>query len=888
MKQSGFAHILLIFVLLAAIILGVYLVQTQTNLFPQAAQNDSKKTIQQLTDQLLSQSKQLKSATNKNYIQTLKNNTKSIAARRKLELKNLAVSDPAAFLKVTTLLGKEKNLAPDISNEIEKQVEVKGLLRAVHSDDFKNKKSGSLEFYIDQPEIKKSSGSFVNRKFYKVNFVNPPAAKVIGSIVTINGVALDSNLIVETGDQSGRKTNLKVEDKKVLGVTTDIMGDQKTAVFLVNFQNDTRQIISNEQVNNLMFNNSDSVDKYFREVSFNKASFSGNVYGWLTLPTNSTSCDYYDWALQADSIAQQNNIDLSNFKYRIYAFPTGVCPYGGIGEIGGLGAQFYRSWVFYPDYVGIYKHELGHNLGVHHANGLSCANPSETNYQNCTNTEYADITDTMGDAYGGTQFNAPHKVATGWINSTNVSEAINTTGTFNVYNSETETTLPQVLKMLTPYTNYGGSSNDYYYISYRQPLGFDSVLRPETTGGVSIHLWNEVPSVQTKLIDNNNSSLFGNYTDASLADNQTFNDPNSGIKIKQISHDGIKAVVEFERVNIPTGNISASATNCNIPIGSTSCTVQIRWTTQNVADPKIIIRENNSVFASGVSGVKDAQISGSATFDLFNGSNLMGSVNIFTYSLPEAPKVTLNVNCIDDNYDGDGVYISWRNPFNPILFANISTDPDWNGITGSKYVGSYPIDPTDTTAPNGFSYFDKSSNSQIPYKLNPDQTYYVWLSNNNFGPAKGFSIPRCIKPSPTPTTQPTPTPTVIPTPTPTLQPTPSPVACNPRPNIGRSTQMTANGMVVNLTSATNSNTPNNPMSKIDFTKFANGTVTINNQLITAPLVYTLPAANTSQVSFLIKQVTYGQPTTISMQVYDTCGPYSLFFGGGTSAGWPKI
>jgi hypothetical protein len=97
--------------------------------------------------------------------------------------------------------------------------------------------------------------------------------------------------------------------------------------------------------------------------------------------------------------------------------------------------------------------------------------------------------------------------------------------------------------------------------------------------------------------------------------------------------------------------------------------------------------------------------------------------------------------------------------------------------------------------------------------------------------------------------------------------------------------MTGNGMVVTLSPGTNANTPTNPISKIDFTSFSNGTVTLGSDVYTSAATYTVPDAN--PISFLVKQVTYGQPTSISLTAYDACGSYPLFFGGGTGANWPR-
>lgn len=122
---------------------------------------------------------------------------------------------------------------------------------------------------------------------------------------------------------------------------------------------------------------------------------------------------------------------------------------------------------------------------------------------------------------------------------------------------------------------------------------------------------------------------------------------------------------------------------------------------------------------------------------------------------------------------------------------------------------------------------------------------------------------------------------VAPTPMPTLEPT----LCSPRPNIARVSKMTPSGLEVTLTAATNSNISENPINKIDFTSFSNGTVTVVNRTYTSVSSHSF-GAGVPTTQLLIKQVTKGQPTTIGMKVYDRCGAYPLFFGGGVSAGWP--
>lgn len=129
-------------------------------------------------------------------------------------------------------------------------------------------------------------------------------------------------------------------------------------------------------------------------------------------------------------------------------------------------------------------------------------------------------------------------------------------------------------------------------------------------------------------------------------------------------------------------------------------------------------------------------------------------------------------------------------------------------------------------------------------------------------------------------------PTRSPSPSPSVSPSASSAACNPRPNISHPAVMTAQGQLVTLTPATSSLLPNNPITQLKFTRLANGTVTIGGVVHNAPFIYTVPAGST-QIQFLVKQVTYGQSTTVELFAVDSCGNYSLFYGGGTGAGWPN-
>ncbi len=184
----------------------------------------------------------------------------------------------------------------------------------------------------------------------------------------------------------------------------------------------------------------------------------------------------------------------------------------------------------------IYADELGHNLTLQHAASLKCRMLFIDFYQNCIYDEYGDYFDIMGNFWYVTpyifHFNAPHKLGLNWIGPASVKEAT-ATGTYQIYHSETSTTNTQILKV------YKADTNVYYYLSYRQPLGFGAGLYYGLAQGASIHLWNNDPLYQTQFLDS--TPMVGDFNcfgDATLSDGQEAVDQINGLTFTQLSHNG--------------------------------------------------------------------------------------------------------------------------------------------------------------------------------------------------------------------------------------------------------------------------------------------------------------------------------------------------------------
>src|SRR5207247_5288603 len=102
--------------------------------------------------------------------------------------------------------------------------------------------------------------------------------------------------------------------------------------------------------------------------------------------------------------------------------------------------------------------------------------PDNTIIGDCYQLEYGDGLDIMGWSNSG-HFNAPQKERLGWLNY-GVSPPITTvtsSGSYTLAPYETIGTAPKTLKILK-YTNPTTGAQDWYYVEFRQAVGFDSYL----------------------------------------------------------------------------------------------------------------------------------------------------------------------------------------------------------------------------------------------------------------------------------------------------------------------------------------------------------------------------------------------------------------------------
>ena len=86
-------------------------------------------------------------------------------------------------------------------------------------------------------------------------------------------------------------------------------GARRVMVLLVNFLDNVTQPFSAATVQSVAF---DQVNRFYQESSYGQTSVTGDVYGWFTLPMNSTTCDPDLIASLADRAAADAGINVSS------------------------------------------------------------------------------------------------------------------------------------------------------------------------------------------------------------------------------------------------------------------------------------------------------------------------------------------------------------------------------------------------------------------------------------------------------------------------------------------------------------------------------------------------------------------------------------------------
>jgi len=340
------------------------------------------------------------------------------------------------------------------------------------------------------------------------------------------------------------------------------IGEHKTAVILVNFTDNTAQPRTAVEANALVF---DQVSDFLWEASYQRTFLSGETFGWFTISASATLCDTATIVAEGNKAATAAGANLAAYTQFIYMFPyRSGCSWSGTGAVGPAGEKI--IYINGSGGMGLQTiaHELGHRFGLGHSDGLDCDLSPLGN--TCTQQGYADPTDTMGNR--AAHFNTFQKERLGWLGAVGAPSitTVASSGRYVIEPYETFSQGAKALKILKS-TDPNTGQKTWYYIEYRQPIGFDSVLagRGTITSGLMVHTGtvtsngNGTSLVLDMTPNTITTSKSADFEDGVIAVGTSYTDATAGVTIALVSADANGAVIDVSMGTAPPATCTRAA-----------------------------------------------------------------------------------------------------------------------------------------------------------------------------------------------------------------------------------------------------------------------------------------------------------------------------------------
>jgi len=349
---------------------------------------------------------------------------------------------------------------------------VQGALQLFHADEFD---TGWSEFIW---RVQDDTG-----KRTTIRFAIAPDSLVPGMQVSVSGTS-DGSAITPTSVTVIAAAPVQALTPPTLNAPTPV----SVLVILVKFTDTATEPFTPSAVLNTMNAAGTGVGPYWNETSFGALSMSGTVTPWLrTSFATPTWCNAsashpqsaYDMVETAgNQLAQAAGYNLASYRKIEYLFAkVSACGWAGLGEVGGVHAwsnQYNALWVI--------GHELGHTLGLGHANSLPCQSVVISTTCPVNRPEYGDPFNIMGNQRP-MHVSAWQKNYLGWIPDAKVATWSGGTQTYLLSPLETAGGALYAVQIPAAYKRT-------YWLEYRQASGFDSGLSSfaTATNGAIVHL----------------------------------------------------------------------------------------------------------------------------------------------------------------------------------------------------------------------------------------------------------------------------------------------------------------------------------------------------------------------------------------------------------------
>lgn len=419
---------------------------------------------------------------------------------------------------------------------VEIKVSVSGRFASVHQDSFQPGAALAGSGYV--PEV--ITGSTTYSLYGDWDFSHLKANQP----VTVQGYEVGKQILV-MGSTGGTITSGTASQ------AAPILGAYNVAVMVAYFS-DTTNPFSMSQIQGAFSGNAGhDVESFYSQVSYGQASIVPSFYGPYQLSiTQASGCANPSYASSLLMQQASSSVTYANFRSLVYVLDcTNFSDQASVGAFpvstpqGTVTAG--SAWITLTSNADsqTYIHELGHNMGLYHANASQCPPPVQFATNGCQNLEYADPYDSMGAPPQGKEagFDAWHRSELGWLSGTTM-PTITHPGTFTYSLAPIEASSPTGPVAL--YIPRGNTGNGFT-VEYRQPAGIDTWMQgANVTAGASL-IWvgavgsnadsEAIDATPGSQVSNTywNTADYGN--DGAFLPGTTFTDSVYGITVKILS-----------------------------------------------------------------------------------------------------------------------------------------------------------------------------------------------------------------------------------------------------------------------------------------------------------------------------------------------------------------